>query len=206
MEQENKTYKAMVLNKYGELPKLESLPFRQLNENEILVKIMATSIIPADCFNIQGHYGNDVPNLPAVFGMEASGIIEKVGDNVDKSIIEKHCGVIIGPKKENYHGVWAEYTYATIQNLVIFDKKLEFTKIFSTFVNPMTICGFIDVIKKAGCKSVSQNGASSALGRMFIKLCKKEGIEVINIVRKESTIDELKRIGGEYTISTSDKD
>jgi NADPH:quinone reductase-like Zn-dependent oxidoreductase len=198
------TYKAMVLRKYGELPQLESLSFREIKENELLVKVMATSIIPADCFNLQGSYGNEIPQLPAVFGMEGSGIIEKVGENVDKKLIGKHCGIVIRPSKENYHGVWAEYCYATVQSLVIFDKQLDFTKIFSTFVNPMTICGFLDVIKKSGLKSVAQNGASSALGRMFIKLCNKEGIEVINIVRKESTIEELKLIGGKYSVSTSD--
>ena len=205
-QQEQKTYKGMVVNKYGEQPVLEELTFRELKDHEVLVKIMAISIIPADGFNLLGGYGNVTPPLPAVFGIEGSGIIEKVGSKVDANLVGKHCGIALGPKPKNYHGVWAQYAYATIYDILVFEKKIEFSQIFSSFINPITICGFIDTVKKAGCKSVAQNGASSALGRMMIKLCNREGIEVLSLVRKESTIDELKQIGGKHFITTSDKD
>lgn len=199
-----KTYKAAVLSKFGEIPQITDLPLRKPNANEYLVKIMCTTIIPADLFNLQGQYGKYKPQLPGVIGFEGSGIIEDVGENLDKSVIGKHCSVV-GQSSEKGHGTWSQYTYTNPGYIIIFDKPLEFDKIFSCFINPITIIGFLDVVKQKGEKIIAHNGSSTALGKMLTKLCLKENIEILNIVRKESTKEELAKLGAKLFVNTSNE-
>lgn len=200
-------YKAAVLSKYGQLPKIQELELRPLEDNEILVKIMISSIMPADTFAINGAYGLVNPELPSVFGFEGSGIIEEVGKSISKDLIGKHVGTVgaSSVSSSTLHANWAQYFIGTLQNMIVFDKPLDFDKIFASFVNPITVLGFIDVLKKQNAKSVVQNGASTLLGKQFIRVCNKEGIEVINIVRRENSVEDLKKIGGKHFIISSEE-
>ncbi len=198
-----KTYKAAVLSKFGEIPQITDLPLRKPNDNEYLVKVMCTTIIPADLFNIHGLYGIK-PVVPCVIGFEGSGIIEEVGNSLDKSVVSKHCA-IIARTAEIYHGVWSQYSYIDKTSIIIFDKPIEFEKIFSCFINPITVIGFLDVIKQRGEKIIAHNGSSTAVGKMLTKLCLKEGIEILNIVRKESTKEELTKLGAKLFVNTANE-
>ena len=48
--------------------------------------------------------------------------------------------------------------------------------------------------------------AASNLGQMLVKICKDDGIPLVNIVRKQEQVDILKNIGAEYVCNTSDPD
>ena len=56
----------------------------------------------------------------------------------------------------------------------------------------MTAFGMLDICKKKGATCTIQNAASSALGKMVAKLFKQEGIETINIVRRDEYVKDLK--------------
>lgn len=199
------TYKGVVLHKYQGKLSVEEVPHRKLENDEILVKIHCCSILPADLALLQGMYGKYLPDLPRVFGLEGSGEIVAVAENVDKSIIGKRCGVSGVSSSNNFHGVWSEYCYSSINTVLIFDIEIPYEKICNSLVNPLTAAGFIETIKSHGSKSVAHTGASTAFGRMFMKLCITEGIEVINIVRKAESIDELKKLGGTHFVNTSNE-
>lgn len=197
----NKTYKAVVLNKFGENPKVEDINHHDLNDNELLVKMSYTSILPSDLFILQGQYGKKQPELPVVVGNEGSGVIQNVGAKVDKSMIGKHVCVLgthANPDKAEYkpQGVWGEYTYTTKDYIVPFESKVDLKNVVNAFVNPLTACGFVDTVLKNNKKAFAHTGASSQLGRILIKLCSKENIVLINLVRKNESIEELKKLDG----------
>ncbi|NMG10965.1 zinc-dependent alcohol dehydrogenase family protein [Brasilonema sp. UFV-L1] len=50
-------------------------------KNEILVKVYATSVNPADCGVRQGFFGPRI-KLPAILGYDVSGVVEAIGENV----------------------------------------------------------------------------------------------------------------------------
>ncbi len=201
----NETYKAATLMKFkGDLKVVEH-KHRDLKDDEVLVKIMSTSILPADLALLEGLYGSKLPSLPAVFGMEGSGLIEKVGKNIDQSLIGKHCGAVSLSSKDDFHGNWSQYNYTTLEKLMIFDKPIDFDKIASCQGNPLTACGFIDTLIQSGKKSTVITGASSAFGRMFLKFCVQEGIDIVSVVRKQSSIEELTQMGGKYFVNTSEQ-
>ena len=159
-----------------------------------------SSILPSDIFVITGNYGKSLANPPVVVGNEGSGVIEAVGPKEDKSLIGKHVCVLgthTNPGKALHpHGVWSEYCYTTRDYILPFENDVDLKSIVNVFVNPLTVCGFVDTVLKSNKKALAHTGASSQLGRMLIKLCSKEGLTLINIVRKEESIEELSNLEG----------
>jgi NADPH:quinone reductase len=63
------------------------------------------------------------------------------------------------------------------------------------FVNPLTALCMVDVMRKEGHKAIVHTVAASNLGQMLIKLCQKEHIGLVNIVRSQSQHDLLEDMG-----------
>ena len=201
------TYKVVELHKYGGQLSHSKRTLRPLLKGEVLIKVHATTINPADLFFINGAYGNKMPDVfPMVPGMEGAGEIVQVGESVDTGLIGKRVSTCVSSEHTgSYEGMWSQYLITTLDSVIVFNnKEVAYDKIAFAFVNPLTALGFIDTLKKAGAKSVGQSGASSAFGKMFIRLCAKEGIKTVNIVRKEQHIPTLTAIGADVVISTSD--
>lgn len=208
-EQQQKTFNAITFTKYNGDPKHDKIAFRELRESEILVKVMASTIHPADLAFCKGQYGRLTPDVfPIIPGGEGAGIIESVADNLSKNLIGKRVGLLASSnKKGSYHGLWAEYHYTNLNTCVVFDdEKIEFSKITFTLCNPLTALGFLDTLKKHKVSAVVQNGATSAFGKMFIRLCAQNGIKNISLVRKAQNIAKLIELGAHKVISTSDED
>ena len=200
------TYKVLELPKYGGKLNASTRTLRNLLPGEILVKVHATTIHPADNFFLHGAYGAIKPDVfPLVPGFEGSGEIVKVGEGVDSNLIGKRAAVFSNSGHTgSFEGLWAQYYYTTPKFAMIFNKEVAYEKIAFALINPITALGFIDTIKKAGAKWVGQSGSSSAFGKMFIRLCAQEGIKTVNLVRKEQHIPTLTELGADVVISTSD--
>jgi len=141
-------------------------------------------------------------------GLEGSGEIIKVGAKVDPSNIGKRvCYVANSLTEGDFQGLWCENTYAPFESLMVFDDKIAYENIAFSIVNPLTVCGFVDTVRKAGVKAIIQTASFGTVGKMLIRLCAKEkDIKTINLVRKEEQVQPLKDIGADYVINTSTKD
>merc|ERR1712187_74317 len=64
----------------------------------------------------------------------------------------------------------------------------------------------VDIAKTGGHQCIVHTAASSQLGQMLVRLCKVEGLELINIVRKKEQVDILKGIGAEHVLNSTDAD
>lgn len=202
----HKDYKVIEIEKYGGKLLVGSRPFRQLKKGEILVKIEMTTIHPADLMFLMGEYGDQKPYVfPLIPGFEASGEIVSVWEGGDNNLLKKRVCVTAPFKKDGtFEGVWAEYHYAFLNNTMVFDSNIDYEKITFAQINPLTAVGFLDTVRKSQNKSVIHDGASGALGKMFIRLCAKEGVQTINIVRNQRHILDLQKLGGDYVLSTEE--
>lgn len=91
------------------------------------------------------------------------------------------------------NGAWAEYTVTGIQNCWPVDEDVPLESAASGIVNPITVVGFIDTFRKwsnrgSKGKGIINTAAASALGRMLNKLCQKENIPLLNIVRRAEQV------------------
>ncbi|KAL0488776.1 trans-2-enoyl-CoA reductase [Acrasis kona] len=182
--------------------KMETVQLSDLQPNQVLVKMLAAPVNPADLNMIQGNYGKKAESFPAVGGNEGVGVIEEVGSAVTNLKVNQR----VIPAKSGF-GTWRTYAVASESDLIQVpdDIPVEFSSVLS--VNPMTayrlLNDFADL--KEG-DVVVQNAPNSAVGLCVIQLAKQRGIRTINILRsprpdQDTAIERLKELGGTIVVT-----
>ena len=73
----------------------------------------------------------------------------------------------------------------------------------SCFVNPLTALGMVETMKLEGHTALVHTAAASNLGQMLNKICRADGIKLVNIVRNSEAAKVLRYLGAEYVCDTS---
>src|SRR5437879_4267185 len=69
-------------------------------------------------------------------------------------------------------------------------------------VNPRTALGMVETMRLEGHKALVHTAAASNLGQMLNKICIKDRVGLVNIVRKPEHVDVLKKIGATYVCNS----
>ena len=116
--------KAVVLYEYGGPDKLkyEDVPDPVAKENQVLVRVSATSINPIDYKMRSGAVKNFFPlELPAILGRDIAGIVRELGPGVT-SFKPGDKVIALGTK------TYAEQTVVTANDLALLPDKLDLVK------------------------------------------------------------------------------
>ncbi len=73
----------------------------------------------------------------------------------------------------------------------------------SCFVNPLTALCMIETMNLEGHTALVHTAAASNLGQMLNRICKDDGVELVNIVRKEEQAELLRKMGAKYIVNSS---
>lgn len=73
----------------------------------------------------------------------------------------------------------------------------------SAFVNPLTALGMVETMRREGHKALVHTAAASNLGQMLNRICLKDGIALVNIVRKKEQEDILRALGAKYVCNAA---
>lgn len=73
----------------------------------------------------------------------------------------------------------------------------------SCFVNPLTALGMTETMRREGHKALVHTAAASNLGQMLNRICLKDGIGLVNIVRKPEQAALLKAQGAQHVCVSS---
>jgi len=73
----------------------------------------------------------------------------------------------------------------------------------SCFVNPLTALGMVETMRREGHTALVHTAAASNLGQMLQKICLKDGIALVNIVRSEAQAQLLRDIGARHVCVTN---
>jgi NADPH:quinone reductase-like Zn-dependent oxidoreductase len=82
-------------------------------------------------------------------------------------------------------GSYAQYALAKSSECLPVDNSMSFEHAAMSFVNPLTAMAMLDIASSKNVKAVIVNAAASSLGRMLNRFLPAEGIEIINIVRRQ---------------------
>lgn len=181
----------LVYSDYGDPVKVvhkEEETLDGLKPNEILIKMLAAPVNPADINTIQGKYPAR-PALPAVPGNEGVGEIVEIGAEVSDLAV----GDRVVPLASGL-GTWRTYAKLCSENALCVPKELGLVEAATLTVNPCTafrmLRDFADL--KPG-DVIIQNGANSACGQYVIQIGKVWGYKSVNVVRDRPEIKELKK-------------
>jgi len=195
--------KAIIQKEQGGPLFVEEQPIPKPKHGEVLVKMSYAPINPSDLGQLNGNDSNK-QNYPFIPGIEGSGKVIESGGGVIANLRKGKQVACTSVKGKG--GTWAKYMVTSATNVIPLPRKLSTKQGAMLIVNPLTAIAFIEIANKGKHKAIVNNAAASALGKMLIKLCKKEHINLINIVRKEKQADELKKIGAKYIINSNDSD
>jgi D-arabinose 1-dehydrogenase-like Zn-dependent alcohol dehydrogenase len=73
----------------------------------------------------------------------------------------------------------------------------------SCFVNPLTSLGMVETMRREGHKALVHTAAASNLGQMLNKICLKDGVALVNIVRSPEQAAILRKIGAKHVVDST---
>lgn len=142
-----------------------------------------------------GRLGQSMP-----VGNEGAGLVVKAGSSTAaQSLLGKNVAMLGG-------GMYAQYRCISVERCLELPDDATAEQGASCFVNPITALGMIETMRSEGHKALIHAAAASNLGLMLNRICIKDGIALINVVRKQEQVDLLKSEGAEYVCNTESPD
>lgn len=169
-------------------------------EGEVLVRMKAAPINPADINFVQGVYGLK-PVLPhSRAGLEGCGVVQE----------SRAEGFREGDEVILLRGVgsWSEYVAVPSVNVMKLPVGVDPVQAAMLKVNPLTALRMLEgfVSLEPGDWLV-QNAANSGVGRCIIQLAREMGVKTVNFVRRPDELrDELTELGADLVVGEDDGD
>lgn len=185
--------------KPSEVLSLGDRPTPEPKANEVRVKTILASIHNHDLLTIRGQYGFK-PELPAIGGSEAVGIIDAVGSEV------KHLKVGQRVAAASVQATWAEYFVASADMIFPVPDSLNDEMAAQLIAMPLSALMMIEFLELQPGQWVIHNAANGAVGKSLAMLAAARGIKTINLVRSSDALAELEALDIKNNISTSDAD
>ncbi|WP_432825664.1 zinc-binding dehydrogenase [Dactylosporangium sp. CA-092794] len=73
----------------------------------------------------------------------------------------------------------------------------------SSFVNPLTALGMVTTLRREGHTGLVNTAAASNLGQMLVKLCLRDDVPLVSIVRRPEQAELLRSLGAKFVCDTS---
>src|SRR5437762_1284046 len=200
---ETKTVKPVVAPRYGgpEVFKRENVPVPEPKENEILVRVIASGVNPADPLILGGKYAKEFgTHLPLILGYDMAGVVVKTGAKITKFKAGDAVYAYL-----LWGGGWAEYCLTNEAEAALKPKSLTFTEAAAVPLAALTAWqALIDSPGRTGTKidkgqTVLIHGGSGGVGSLAIQIAKARGARVIATA---STANQnlLKQLGADVAI------
>src|SRR5437868_1909880 len=193
-----KTMQAVVAHEYGgpEKLKLEAVPVPEPKENEILVRVIASCVNPADPFILNGKFAKEFgTHLPLIRGYDMAGVVVKTGAKVTKLKVGDPVYAYL-----LWGGGWAEYCISNENESAIKPKSLSFIDASAVPLAALTAWqALIDIGKIENGQTVLIHGGSGGVGSFAIQIAKAHGARVI-ATASTANQDVLKQLGAEVAI------
>ena len=134
-------------------------------------------------------------SMPA--GNEGAGVVIKTGSSeAAKALMGKTVAMIGG-------AMYAQYRLMKASDCLPLPAGTTAAEGASCFVNPLTSLGMTETMRREGHKALVHTAAASNLGQMLNKICIKDGIGLVNIVRSKEQADILHKIGAKHVVDST---
>jgi NADPH:quinone reductase-like Zn-dependent oxidoreductase len=130
-------------------------------------------------------------------GNEGAGVVIKTGSSeAAKALMGRTVAMIGG-------AMYSQYRCLKVNECLPLPDGTTPAEGASCFVNPLTALGMTETMRREGHKALVHTAAASNLGQMLNKICLKDGIPLVNIVRSTEQADLLRKIGARHVVDSS---
>jgi NADPH:quinone reductase-like Zn-dependent oxidoreductase len=214
-----------LIKKSGELEiSLASVPIAEPSADQVVVRVEAAPINPSDLALLVGAADmtsakasgtGDAPVITAKVpeaamrmmagrldeslpvGNEGAGVVIKTGSSdAAKALMGKTVAIIGG-------AMYAQYRTLKANDCLVLPAGITPAEGASCFVNPLTSLGMVETMRREGHKALVHTAAASNLGQMLNKICLKDGVDLVNIVRSAQQAEILHKIGAKHVVDST---
>jgi NADPH2:quinone reductase len=203
---------------------LQDVPVPTPAANEVLVRVEASPINPSDLALLTA--GADMVNAtvggtperpvvtaplsegalaglsarvdtPLPVGNEGAGTVVAAGSSpTAQALLGKTVGIAGG-------AMYAQYRAVDAASCLVLPDGATARDGASSFVNPLTALGMLETMRREGHSGLVHTAAASNLGQMLVKVCQKDGVPLVNIVRKPDQEQLLRALGAVHVCNTA---
>jgi len=214
-----------LIKKSGELEiSLVNVPIPEPSADEVVVRVEASPINPSDLGLLVGAADmatakasgtREAPVITAKVpeaamramagrldesmpvGNEGAGVVIKTGSSeAAKALMGKTVAMIGG-------AMYAQYRTIRASDCLVLPPGTTPAEGASCFVNPLTSLGMVETMRREGHKALVHTAAASNLGQMLNKICLKDGVALVNIVRSPEQAAILRKIGAKHVVDST---
>lgn len=206
---------------------LVDVPVPVPGPDEVVVKVQATPINPSDLGLLFGPA--DLSTLkvtgdaarPVVTATIPERAMKGVGGRVGESMAvgNEGAGTVVAagsaPEAQALHGrvvamiggaMYTQYRVMKAAEVLPLPAGTAPAAGASCFVNPLTALGMVETMRRDGHSALVHTAAASNLGQMLNRICLKDGIALVNVVRKPEQAELLRSQGAQHVVDSSRPD
>ncbi len=173
--------KAVRIHKYGNSGELifEDAPMPMVGANDLLIKVVATSVNPVDWKIREGHLKEMVSySMPVILGWDVSGIVESIGKDVTKF---KVGDAVFSRPDVKRDGTYAEFVAVDEGEVAFKPKTISHVESASLPLAGITAWeALFTTAKLSSDQKILIHGGSGGVGSLAIQLAKSRGAYVIS--------------------------
>src|SRR5260221_12966245 len=172
--------KAVVFDRIGpplEVLRLAEIPIPEINDDEVLVRMISASISPGDFLFIENLYPEPKkPHFPRqIGGNHGMGIVEEVGRSAPIKL-----GSLVA---FSYYNTWAEYAAVPAEWVIPLPSGFPL-EIGGQFFNPITAWDLLRHSRAQPGQWLAVTAGYSTVSTMALQFAKQRGVNVICVVRR----------------------
>ena len=192
--------------------------------NEVVVRVEASPMNPSDlgllfgAADLRTAKASGTPQRPVVTATIPEAAMKSMAGRVDQSmpVGNEGAGVVVatgasaparallGKTVAMIGGaMYTQYRCIDVSQCMALPDGATAAEGASSFVNPLTALGMVETMRREGHKALVHTAAASNLGQMLNRICIKDGIPLVNIVRKKEQEDILRAIGAKYVCNAT---
>ncbi|GGI92226.1 NADH oxidoreductase [Polymorphobacter multimanifer] len=128
-------------------------------------------------------------------GNEGAGTVVAAGSNAGH-LLGKKVGMLGG-------AMYGHYRQLPVRDCIVLPDGASAADGAAMFVNPLTALGFVETMRAEGHKAIVHTAAASNLGQMLNRICLKDGVPLVCVVRSAEQVALLKGQGAEHVLDSS---
>jgi NADPH:quinone reductase len=130
-------------------------------------------------------------------GNEGAGVVVEAGSSeAAQALLGKTVAALGG-------AMYSQYRCVPVEQCLALPAGATPAEGASSFVNPLTALGMVETMRGEGHAALVHTAAASNLGQMLNRICLKDGIALVNIVRNPNQVELLRAMGAAHVFNSN---
>jgi len=204
---------------------LADVPIAPPGDDQVVIRVEAAPINPSDIKLLLagadpefGAFGGtpDRPNVtfrlspehaaslagregqPIAVGFEGAGTVVAAGSNA-QALAGKRVAFF-----SSAMGSLAQYCTVAMNDCMALPDEATSEQGADLFCNPLTALALVETLHQTGQKALIHAAAASSLGQKLVRICREDGIPLVNIVRRAEQAELLRGLGAQHICISSE--